>query len=171
MVPSQKIVKFTMGKGREFNDGKFPYILTVVSDEKGRVQIRHNALEACRQVLNKQLNEELNGQFFLHVVPFPHHIQRENRMLTGAGADRMQTGMQLAFGKAISKSAFLKNGSRVFVIAVPTEKGVAFARKIIRQIKSKLPMKIRVEFEDLKKAKKQAEETKNSPKKSVPTEQ
>jgi large subunit ribosomal protein L10e len=151
MMPAQKIVKFSMGKGGEYNSGKLPLILTVVSAEKVQVQVRHNALEACRQVLNKKLNEALNGQYFLKVVPFPHHIQRENKMLTGAGADRMQTGMQLSFGKAIAKAALLKKEAPLFIIAVSTEKGIRVARKALKEIKSKLPLKMRIDFKDLTK--------------------
>jgi large subunit ribosomal protein L10e len=163
MVPAQKIVKFSMGKGGDYESGKLPLVLTVVNAEGKRVQVRHNALEACRQVLNKKLNEALNGQYFLRVVPFPHHIQRENKMLTGAGADRMQTGMQLAFGKAIAKAALLKKDAPIFIIAVSTEKGVRVARQAIKEIRSKLPLKIRVEFKDLTK---EAEpEDKKKPKK------
>ncbi len=153
MVPAQKIVKFAMGKGGEYNSGKLPLILTVVNAEKVQVQIRHNALEACRQVLNKKLNEALNGQYFLKVVPFPHHIQRENRMLTGAGADRLSSGMQLSFGKAIAKAALLKKEAPLFIIAVSTDKGVRVARSALKEIKSKLPLKIRVDFKDLTKEK------------------
>jgi len=141
-VPPQKIVKFTMGKEDLFNKGKLPIQLTVVSDEK--VQIRHNALEACRQYINKKLDKELSGQYLFRVIPFPHHIQRENKMLTGAGADRMQTGMQLAFGKSVGKAAILKQGSRIFFLALPNPKASTFARKLIKQIKSKVPGKIRI---------------------------
>jgi large subunit ribosomal protein L10e len=153
MVPPQKIVKFSMGNGGDFNEGKFPLILTVVNGEKVQVQVRHNALEACRQVLNKKINEATNGQFFLKVVPFPHHIQRENRMLTGAGADRLSSGMQLSFGKAIAKAALLKKEAPLFIIALPNEKAVRAARATIKEIKSKLPLKIRVDFKDLTKEK------------------
>ena len=151
VVPPQKIVKFEMGKIYQYKSGKLPHILTVISEEK--VQIRHNALEACRQYLNKKLDKELGGQYMFKVVPFPHHIQRENKMLTGAGADRMQTGMQLSFGKSMGKAAILKKDAKIFVMALPNEKAVVFARKIIRQIKSKLPGKIRVDYELLKEKK------------------
>jgi large subunit ribosomal protein L10e len=152
-VPPQKIVKFTMGKESLDNDGKLPHHLTVVTEEK--VQIRHNAFEACRQFINKKLDKELSGQYMFKVIPFPHHVQRENKMLTGAGADRMQTGMQLSFGKATSKAAIMKKGGRIFVVALPTLKSVASARKIFKQIKSKLPCKIKVIYEevDMKKKK------------------
>ena len=147
-VPHQKIVKFTMGKEDLFNKGKIPHQLTMVADEK--VQLRHNALEACRQFINKKLDKELAGQYLFKVIPFPHHIQRENKMLTGAGADRMQTGMQLSYGKSSGKAAILKQGSRIFFVAVPNEKAVQFARKTLKQVKSKLPCKTKI-FYELKK--------------------
>jgi len=144
-VPHQKIVKFTMGKEALYNEGKLSHELIVVSNEK--VQIRHNALEACRQYINKALDRELAGQYLFKVIPFPHHIQRENKMLTGAGADRMQTGMQLSFGKSVGKAAILKKGSKIFFVAVANERAVAFARKVIKQVKSKLPCKIKTNYQ------------------------
>jgi len=141
-VPQQKIVKFVMGREDLQRDGKLPFELTVVSTEK--VQIRHNALEACRQYVNKKLEKELVGQYVFRVIPFPHHIQRENKMLTGAGADRMQTGMQLAFGKSVGKAAIVKEGTKIFSFALPNKKAVVSTRKIIKQVKSKLPGKIKI---------------------------
>lgn len=148
-VPPQKIVKFTMGRESLMNDGKLPYSLIMVSDEK--VQVRHNALEACRQFINKKLDKELAGQYVFKVIPFPHHVQRENKMLTAAGADRMQTGMQLSYGKPTGKAAILKKGSKIFFIAVANQKTLNFVRHILKQIKSKLPCKTKILYEDLSK--------------------
>jgi large subunit ribosomal protein L10e len=148
-VPHQKIVKFTMGNFHMFNEGRLAHHLTVVSMEK--VQMRHNALEASRQFINKKLEKEFAGQYLFRIIPFPHHIQRENKMLTGAGADRMQTGMQLSFGKVAGKAAILKKGSKIFFIALQTPKAVEFTRKVLRQVNSKLPGKIRVMEEVIKK--------------------
>ncbi len=147
-VPQQKIVKFTMGKEGLFNTGKFPHTLKVVAAEN--VQMRHNALEACRQFINKKLDKEFAGQYLFKVIPFPHHIQRENKMLTGAGSDRMQTGMQLSFGKSVGKAAILKPGSGIFFIAVQTPKGIEFARKILKQVNSKVPCKMKIIYEEKK---------------------
>ena len=141
-VPHQKIVKFTMGNNSMFNKGELPHHLIVLSKEK--VQVRHNALEACRQFVNKKLDKGLSGMYLFKIIPFPHHIQRENKMLTGAGADRMQTGMQLSFGKPSGKAAILKEGSKIFFIAVQNPKAVQFARKVIWQVNPKLPCKIKV---------------------------
>lgn len=147
-VPPQKIVKFTMGKEQMFDAGKLPHQLTMISKED--VQIRHNALESCRQYINKKLDEELGGNYLFRVLPFPHHIQRENRMLTGAGSDRMQTGMQLSFGKPVGKSAILKKGSRIFFVAVQNPKAVLFTRLVLKQIKSKLPCKTTIFYQEIK---------------------
>ncbi|MFA4952698.1 MAG: 50S ribosomal protein L16 [Candidatus Pacearchaeota archaeon] len=150
-VPPQKIVKFTMGNENLISQGKLPHTLTVVSEDN--VQIRHNALEACRQFVNKKLETELAGNYVFKVIPFPHHIQRENKMLTGAGADRMQTGMQLSFGKSIGKAAIIKKGSKIFFVAVANEKAVSLAREALKQIKSKLPCRTRIIYQDLSKKK------------------
>lgn len=144
-VPPQKIVKFVMGNGKSEN---LKYKLIVVSEEN--CQIRDHALEACRQFLNKKVEKPLAGNYRFRVVPFPHHIQRENKMITGAGADRMQTGMQLAFGKSSGKAAIIKKGSEIFVMEVATPKGVEIVRKIFKQIKPKLPCKTRVLYEEKK---------------------
>jgi len=144
-VPPQKIVKFSMGKENLYIQGKLPHCLTMVSTEN--VQIRHNAFEACRQFINKKLDKELAGQYFFKVVPFPHHIQRENKMITGAGADRMQTGMQLSYGKTTGKAAIIKPNSRIFFVAVANEKAIAFTRHVFKQVKSKLPCKIKILYE------------------------
>ena len=150
-VPQQKIVKFTMGKQPLFKAGKLPHHLTVVSNEK--VQIRHNAFEACRQFINKKMDKTTSGQYLFKVIPFPHHIQRENKMLTGAGADRMQTGMQLSYGKNMGKAAIVKPGSKIFFVAVNNQKMASFARKVLKQIKPKLPCKVKILYEDHSKKK------------------
>lgn len=146
-VPPQKIVKFNMGDASLLEKGKLPHQLTVISTEK--VQIRHNALEACRQFINKKINKQLAGQYFFKVIPYPHHIQRENKMLTGAGADRMQSGMQLSYGKAMGKAAILNKGSGIFFIAVSNEKALAFARHAVKQVKPKLPGRISILYEKI----------------------
>ena len=137
-----------MGKDKLYRDGKFPHELTLVTSEQ--IQIRQNAMEACRQFINKKLDKELSGQYFFKIIPYSHHVQRENRMLTGAGADRMQTGMQLSYGKAVNKSAILQKDGKIFFIAVQTPKAASFVRKTFKQVKSKLPCKTKILY-DMKK--------------------
>lgn len=150
VVPPSKIVKFNMGNLKGYESGKLPHVLTLVTDEN--IQIRQNSLEACRQFVNKKLDENISGQYFLKVIPFTHHIQRENKMLTGAGADRTQTGMQLSFGRAIAKAAILRKGEGIMSVAVTNQKSTSLVRHLFKQIRSKLPCKTRVlyTFEDTK---------------------
>ena len=144
-IPPQSIVKFTMGSEKLYREGKFPHELTIVASETA--QIRHNALEACRQYLNKRLDVDLAGQYLFRVIPFPHHIQRENKMLTGAGADRMSSGMQLSFGRPMGKAAIVKEGTRIFFFAVPNEKAIAIARDAFAKVRPKLPCRTRVLYQ------------------------
>lgn len=141
-IPPQKIVKFTMGSRALMDKGKLPYRLTVLSEENA--QIRHNALEACRQYINKQLEVELLGQYYFKIIIFPHHIQRENKMLTGAGSDRMQTGMQLSFGKSSGKAAIVKKNAEILTIAVPNDRALKFTRDVIKKVRPKLPCKVKL---------------------------
>jgi len=147
-VPPQAIVKFSMGASELYREEKLPHVLTMVSEEN--VQVRHNALEASRQFIHKQLEKGLPGQYYFRVIPFPHHIQRENKMLTGAGSDRMQTGMQLSFGKSSGKAAIVKAGGKIFMVAVPNEKGIKFAREIFKKVRPKLPCRTKVVYEFMK---------------------
>ena len=144
-VPPSKIVKFRMGKRVDFEDGKFPHKLKLVTIEN--VQVRQNALEACRQFINKKLDLSFNGQYYFKVVPYTHHVQRENKMLTGAGADRMQTGMQLSFGKTVAKAAIMKKGASIFEICVANPKAVSTVRQILKPIRAKLPCKTTMVYE------------------------
>jgi len=148
VIPPQSIVKFHMGNEKFYDEKKFPYTLLMVADED--IQIRGNALEACRQFINKKIEKDYPGQYFFRVVPYPHHIQRENKMLTGAGADRMQTGMQLSFGKAIGRAALIKRGEGIFFLALQTKKIEQLARHYLHQIRAKLPCTTRIISKEFK---------------------
>ena len=88
-VPQLKIAKFTMGNTKARKLGKFDTIIKIISAEQ--VQIRDNALEAARQTISRNLEKQIQGQYYIELKVYPHHILRENKMLTGAGSDRMQT--------------------------------------------------------------------------------
>jgi len=140
-VPNSKIVKFKMGNLKGYDQKKFPIVIEVVGKEN--VQIRDNAIEAVRQFLNRFLTEKLGlNDFYLEAKLYPHHILRENKMLTGAGADRMQTGMSQSFGKTMGRAAFVRPNQVIFIIAVKTDKAEIEARELIRSAKSRLPCKV-----------------------------
>jgi len=141
-IPSVKVTKLRMGDINRYLAGKFPIVLEIKA--KHRVQLRDNATEACRQFLNRFLTEEIGKDFYLEVKPYPHHIMRENKMLTGAGADRMQTGMALSFGKSVGRASLVKMGDTIFVIGITTPKHEAFARKLVGSIRARMPCPLHI---------------------------
>jgi len=142
-VPPVTIIKYTMGKERLYEEGKFPYELTLISTEK--VQIRDSALESCRQLINKRMDKNFNGQYFFKIFPYPHHIQRENKMYSGGSkGERVNTGMQLSFGKTTDRAAIVKQGDPLFLIATQNKKAEQMARKLFHIVKSKLPCKTKI---------------------------
>jgi large subunit ribosomal protein L10e len=139
-VPPMKIVRFDMGDPTR----TFDYSLNLITKEP--IQVRSNAIESARQVANRQLELKLGKtNYYFKVVPYPHHILRENKMLVGAGADRMQTGMQKAFGKPIGVAAQLRRGKRIFIVQVNKE-GLEVAKLALKRAKTRLPSTWAVEL-------------------------
>tara|TARA_Y100000310_G_scaffold292697_1_gene321689 strand:- start:330 stop:869 length:540 start_codon:yes stop_codon:yes gene_type:complete len=147
-VPQQNIVKFRMGDVSGYDKGKYKNIIELTSGE--RILIRDNALEASRQFVNKQLERSLAGEYYFEVKLFPHHILRENKALTGAGADRMSSGMQRSFGKTMGRAAIVKKNQAIFLVAIFHEKSRSLVNKILNQVKAKLPCHTRLVFEKKK---------------------
>lgn len=141
-VPNSKIVKFKMGDIKGFEKGEYPIALNIISKEK--IQIRDNSIEAIRQYLNRFLQLKLGKEFYLEVKIYPHHILRENKMLTGAGADRMQTGMSQSFGKTAGRAALIKPNQTLLIIGVKTPKAEIETRKLIKATKSRMPCTISI---------------------------
>ena len=139
-VPNSRIVKFNMGDTKGYGKGEYKTEIHIISKEK--IQLRDNAIEAVRQFFNRFIQLKVGKEFYLEVKPYPHHILRENKMLTGAGADRMQTGMSRAFGKTMGRAALIKPGQTLFVIAIKNDKAEAEVRKLIRSAKARLPGKV-----------------------------
>jgi large subunit ribosomal protein L10e len=139
VVPASKIIKFNMGDLKK----EFPKKVKLISKEK--FQIRHNALESCRTLVNRQLQKRLGNKGYKFTInQFPHHVLRENKMLTGAGADRMQSGMKHSFGKAMGTAAQLKPGTTILTIHV-NEVDADFAKKALVKTKPRIPGKVAIE--------------------------
>lgn len=147
-IPPLKIAKFVMGDISGFEQGKYPWQISLIANEA--VQIRDNALEAARQWAHRALEEKLKGNFYFNVTAYPHHILRENKMLTGAGADRMQTGMSHCFGKPVGIAAQLSKGGKIFLVACHKD-AIPFVRTIFNKIKTKLPGDKSIIVEEIKK--------------------
>ena len=105
-VPESKIQIFDVGAKAE-SSHSFPLCIHLVSGELE--QISANALEAARVVVNKYMSKNIGrDQFHLRIRVHPYHFVRINKMLTCAGADRLQTGMRGAYGKPETPVARVK---------------------------------------------------------------
>ena len=110
-VPGNKIVQFEMGNLSQ----EFPTEIDLIVEET--CQIRHSALEASRISINRKLLKDVGRtNFHFKVRVFPHHVLRENKQATGAGADRVSEGMRLAFGKAVGTAARVEAGQIIFTV-------------------------------------------------------
>jgi large subunit ribosomal protein L10e len=90
----------------------------------------------------------------LQVHPFPHTILRENKMIFGAHADRLQDGMRRSFGKPIGTAARVRPDQTIISVRVNAN-AVELAKQSLRRGSAKLPMPSRIVVEKV-----QAEEVK-----------
>merc|ERR1712157_556878 len=96
-VPDSKIRIFDLGRKKQPVDD-FPKCVNLVSDEYE--QLSSEGLEAARICANKYMIKNAGKEaFHIRMRVHPYHIVRINKMLSCAGADRLQTGMRGAFGK------------------------------------------------------------------------
>ena len=145
-APNPKIAKFSIGNAK----GDYDYKLQLVA--KARCQIRHNALEAARVAANKKLAKSIGeDRYFLQVKVYPHVILRENKMIAGAGADRLQEGMRKAYGKPIGLAARVDDGTVILEVSVYAN-NVEAAKEALKGAASKLPVKTSIVLLPLKEA-------------------
>lgn len=140
--PPPKITKFTMGD----TNGKFDIEARLVALK--RAQIRHSALEAARVATNRLLMEKLVNDYLMLVHPYPHVILRENKMIFGAHADRLQQGMRKSFGKAIGTAARVEPGQTIITVRVKAN-ALDLAKESLKRGSAKLPIPCRIEIEKL----------------------
>merc|ERR1712028_218238 len=107
-VPDPKIRIYDAGK-KKFPVDEFPFAAHLVSVEKE--QVSSEALEAARVACNKYMVKNAGKDaFHLRIRVHPWHVLRINKMLSCAGADRLQTGMCGAFGKTYGTVARVEIG-------------------------------------------------------------
>jgi len=135
--PPPKIVKFTMGDTK----GTFEIEAKLVASK--RAQVRHSALEAARIAANRLLMEKLVNDYLMQVHPYPHIILRENKMIFGAHADRLQQGMRRSFGKPIGTAARIEPGQTIITVKVKAA-AVETAKESLKRGSAKLPIPCKV---------------------------
>ena len=142
-IPTNKVVRFDMGDSAK----NFGYELSLISNRDH--QIRHNALESARQLINRRMYNKLGPKgYFLKLKLYPYHILRENKMLGGAHADRLQTGMAHSFGKPVGLAAQAKKNSEVFIARVD-QNGLETAREALSLAKPRMPGTYRIDIKKI----------------------
>ena len=140
--PPHKISRFEMGDKSKQYDFKIKLV------SKGTLQLRHNSLESARIVVNRVLESKLGSSYYFKINVYPHHGLRENKMLGGAHADRLQTGMAHSFGKVVNTAAQVKRGKELFTAWVFKD-GLNFAKEAFKSANPRLSGQFLIEIETL----------------------
>ncbi|EHL01066.1 Ribosomal protein L16p/L10e [Glarea lozoyensis ATCC 20868] len=135
-VPDPKIRIFDLGRKRA-NVDEFPLCIHLVSNELE--QLSSEALEAARICANKYMVKTAGKEsFHLRVRAHPYHVVRINKMLSCAGADRLQTGMRGAWGKPNGTVARVSIGQIILSIRT-RDSHRATALEALRRSQYKFP--------------------------------
>ena len=135
--PALKITKFEMGDTKRSFDTLLK--LSVFRD----MNIRHNALESARMTSNRLLEKDVGKAYHLKVKVYPFHVLRENPLASGAGADRMSTGMKMAFGKPVGAAARVRDGQTIIEIRLNKEH-LAVGKEALKKASKKLPCSCKI---------------------------
>jgi large subunit ribosomal protein L10e len=146
-VPGSKITQFDMGDLKAEKD-EYPVVVSLEAAEA--CQIRHSALESARIAANRNMIKELGeDNYKMKLRVHPHHVIRENKQATGAGADRVSDGMRQSFGKPVGTAARIDNGQKIFTARVSTtQEEFEVAKDSLRRSYTKIPCPADVVVED-----------------------
>jgi large subunit ribosomal protein L10e len=133
-VPDSKLRIYESGSRKATFD-MFPMTVHLVSHEKE--QVSSESMEAARIAANKYMVTRVGKEnFHLRMRKHPWHVLRINKMLSCAGADRLQTGMRHAFGKPVGKIARVNIGDILMSLRVRPE-NISQAQEALRRSKFK----------------------------------
>jgi len=151
MTKNPRIVRWNMGNQL----GDYDFVYNLVSKEA--IQVRDLAIESARMVANKVLETAL-GQtgYYFHLKVYPHHVLREHSLASGAGADRLSTGMARPFGKPAGIAAQFREGQEIMSIFVKKD-NVGLAKTAFNKARTKLPGTYTIKIEAIKKGSAEAE--------------
>jgi large subunit ribosomal protein L10e len=137
-VPDPKIRTYDLGS-RKADVLAFGECLHIISGELE--QITCEALEAARIQANKYMTKNTAKEaFHMRIRAHPFHVVRINKMLSCAGADRLQTGMRQSYGKPYGTVARVRIGQ--ILMSIRTKPAfVEMATEALRRAKAKFPGK------------------------------
>jgi len=142
-IPQLRVSKFKLGKA-EGLEAVFRLMV------KKPALITQEALEAARVAANKILETELGeANYVLRLIPYPHIVLREHKVLTMAGADRLSKGMKKAYGKPTTLAAKIEAGKPIMEVfsSLGSENTV---KKSLKTASSKIPVETFIEKEVLR---------------------
>ncbi|MFP3949481.1 MAG: 50S ribosomal protein L16 [Candidatus Micrarchaeia archaeon] len=139
-MPHKDLNQQRMGVDKDTYDAAYHLVC-----QNDKLIIRDNAMEAARQSTNKVLEGAMPANYFFLVRVYPHHVIRENKMVAGAGADRIQKGMRRSFGKPTDRAARLKKNQKLFSVYVKkSEISENAVKEAFRRAKMKLSGKFSI---------------------------
>ncbi len=135
-VPDPKLRIYDSGN-KKAGVEVFPFTVHLISDEKE--QIGSEALEAARIACNKHMMIRIGkDNYHLRIRVHPWHVVRINKMLSCAGADRLQQGMRQAWGKSYGKVCRVKIGQPLISVRLKAP-NVRCAMESFRKASMKFP--------------------------------
>ena len=140
ITPNIKVTRFDMGEPAK----NYHYTLALVP--KKSLQIRQESLESARMTGLRQLEVNLGKSgYHFKIKTYPYHILRENPLASGAGADRMSTGMQKSFGKPIGIAAQVRKDKPIFQIKVNKD-NIPVAKSALHKALMKMPCSFSIQI-------------------------
>lgn len=110
--PHMKVIKFDMGTPSK----QFDTVIRLNS--KTAMNVRHNSIESARMTSNRVLEKNIGKEYHLRIKIYPFHVLRENALASGAGADRLSTGMKKSYGKSVGSAARVKEGQTLIELRI-----------------------------------------------------
>ena len=135
--PHMKVIKFDMGNPRK----KYDSVIRLNS--KRSMHVRHNSMESARMTSNRLLEKSIGKEYHLRIKMYPHHVLRENPLASGAGADRMSTGMKKSFGKSIGSAARIKEGQTLMELRI-NKNNIRLGKLALERAAKKFPCSCRI---------------------------
>ena len=135
--PQVKIIKFDMGNPNKVYDTT----INLISNKS--MHVRHNSIESARMTSNRVLEKNIGREYHLRIKIYPHHVLRENPLASGAGADRMSTGMKLSYGKSISTAARVREGQTLIELRI-NKANIKLGRQALERAAKKFPCPCKV---------------------------
>jgi large subunit ribosomal protein L10e len=136
--PHMKVIKFDMGTPQK------EYDTIIRLNSQRAMHVRHNAIESARMTTNRLLEKTLGKEYHLRIKIYPFHVLRENPLASGAGADRMSTGMKKSYGKSISSAARVREGQTLMEVKV-NKQHLKVGKEALQRAAKKFPCSCKVQ--------------------------